>query len=529
MRVVCAKVSLAPQHVKNQITMAELSDDQLREELKVLTGKDSGPILPTTRPLLIKKLLRLQEGKVSAGSKSVTKATRKVGAPSPSPTTSSRSRKSLSSAVGAQASFGFSSDEDKEDREVSGGGDVSSSRSNRLGKKTTQQRKSTTASTSPGRLSQKGHSASRVKETPHSETIVNGTSSKAKLSKVPSEEQLNLLTNDEIQTRLLDLTGTRYPISDATKSLHVKKLRNLLSKGAVSNSKVAARSDPNSSSSPMETQFSESDDDDHHHIADDQEAELMEFESSPEVSVYRPPKMVNQSVNTSSFLDLTLPDPPSHDPDRFVETPISDTGAPDDEQVANGQLPDLPPKLPSPNLSSTRRSFVPASAVSSPAFTFVKPVEPKPSPPRSVYARRPLRTSTNFVHLNEDVTPKPTSRFAVATGHVSQTSGSVSTHFMKRDYTTRYSTGGGAVIDPKPEKKERVAKDLDMMVRDKGKHSSYWYSKSLVVGLCVFLVIVVSLYIYLRMTAPVPLGENLISTGSNNCCQVCLDRGIRMH
>lgn len=462
--------------------MDSISDDDLRKELQELTGKDTGPVMPSTKPALVKKLQRLrEENKKAKTAKPVLK----------SKTSVHKQSQSLNN-------FGFSSDEEPlSNAEKSGD----------TGRKKSPNTKKSASTKTFATVSAKG-SISVRKSAAHE---FNGVTEKP--SKVPSEVEILRWDNAEIQARLLDLSGTRYPVSDATKSIHVRKLRKLMASGdgnqldrhAASSKGLSTSSVSKDAaeSSPMETQFSDSDE------------EAMEFVSSPEVpanvsATFARPTMVNQSANTSSFLDVTLPDPPDHDPDCFIAPSTSRVirkpqATPPREVYSPEPLPELPSKLPSPNLSSTRRSFVPFPPTTVSPPTFSKPLPP--TPPRSSYARRPLKTSTHFVNLNQDSTPMPTSRFSAA---ISLSKPKTPLPSSSTDYSTRYSTGGGRVIDPDLSsfRREKAAKDVDMTIREKGKHLSHFYSKILLVGLGIFLASILIIYLYLRWTAPVPLGRS---------------------
>ena len=478
--------------------MADISDDQLRNELKELTGKDTGPVTDTTRNLLLKKLQRLR-GEV----KTKPKTTAKPDTSITTTKTKGPQQKEKKVAAAASTSFGFSSDEDLDwDTDTRANAAKSSKK-----KASTPPRRSTSAKQTVSE-----NVVSSVTSSASTSVSRNGPSRPAASKKAVSEVELRKLSNEEIQSQLHELTGERFPISAATRNLLVKKLSTLLAKGDGSAMGNVDRKKSVPATEPMETHFSED---------DEIEEEMMDYETSPDVSIPTParkPVMVNHSVNTSSFLDATLPDPPDDDPDcivmpaparRSVTTKYSDTRITSTSQDRDSPMADLPSQLPSPNLSSTRRSFVPASAITKDPVMVPRPTQPRPlppSPPRSAFARRPLRTSpSNYVTLNKDVTPKPTTRLSGIVNPFASNKPTVQS--SKPDYTTRYSTGGGHVINPDP-KKEKEAKDVHMRSREKGKHTSYFYSKTLLILLLVFLSGLAVIYLYQRFTAPVPLGKH---------------------
>ncbi|KAF6022791.1 LEMD3 [Bugula neritina] len=303
-----------------------------------------------------------------------------------------------------------------------------------------------------------------------------------------------LLSISEIREKLYELTGDRYPITDGNKMLHARKLYKLLKSGRVADSVHNATA--MEVSMPTETQFSDSDE------------EQMDFESSPvttgdyftPLSITNRPQLVSQAVNTSSFLDVTTPEVADADPDCFVlpSCSIQSDSTDDDIQISSNSpnFAEIPSRLSSPNLSSTRRSFVPPAPVTTSGTFFRKPMPP--SPPRSVYARRPLRDN-KFIPFNTEGSPRPVNRF--------RSTASAGDDSTRPDYATRFNTDGGRVLSEPRSKAAKVAKDVDMMIRDRGKSPSYVYSRALVIGLAMFLLTVLSYYAYLLMTAPLPLEQ----------------------
>ena len=484
--------------------MADISDADLRGELKALTGKDAGPVTPSTRPLLINKLQKLKKGSiVPPGEKTTASEPPNKKTPSSSRPSQTRPPPKASNRVKHHhSSLGFSSDDDQEAKSVSRTESTASSVNK------TKRKSVVSNNNSSSRARRSIPAAAQSGATPDFRSYKPKEVNRLQdgISSAVTEKELLLLDNGEIQTRLYELTGTRFPVTESTKHLFVQRLHKVLSSGdASSNSSqrpglATTTNSQYDDTLPMETQFSDSDDD------------IMEYESSPDMkvaintsaSIVRP-EMVNQSVNTSSLLDFTLPDPPDDDPDCFITPPIPGKPDGDDHNISSTSrvvssefLSDLPPKLPSPNLSSTRRSFLPPSTVSSP--TYRKPVPP--SPPRSTYARRPLTTKTQYIGFKPNVTPKPTSRFSSSIDQSNPPARS-----SAPDQLTGYNTGSGKVIDAFPSKRAKAAKDMDMMIRDRGKNTSYLYSRALVIGLGVFLALLSMLYLYLRMTAPEPLGK----------------------
>lgn len=475
--------------------MAEISDDQLRKELKELTGKDAGPVMSSTKLALISKLWKLRQSNdapTSSSAKHSDPKAAKIKGTSPS-----SKAKSASSRL---PTFAFSSDEEVDDMEVKAPQPKVSVRSSV--KKPTPSRRSGTSKVVSSSVPKKSY--------PTVTSITNGFHS--------TEAELQKLGNDDIQSQLFELTGTRYPVTDATKSLHVKKLYKLLSNPKKTGHITSADKYKSKASEPMETQFSDSDE------------EKMEFEPSWEEPVVSPsrPIMVNHSVNTSSFLDMTVPQTPDDDPDCIaMPTPSSMLSETSEQDISSSvslkiPSPELPSRLPSPNLSSTRRSFVPSMLPPSQpvaATAFNKPTQP--SPPRSTLSRRPLRTSAKFTDLNYEVTPKPTNRFytgspsnPVSLGRVSDrlptsrfSAAPSPSSSSGTDYITRYSTGSGRTIDPNPARRDKAVKDADMRKRDLGKHNSYLYSRALVGSLVAFLAFILAYYAFLQVTAPVPLGN----------------------
>lgn len=486
--------------------MADMSDNELREELKVLTGQETGPVTDTTRPLLQKKLMRLRDG-----AKSISKAAAKPGTPVAAKKTKVQQQKVKKASAAASTSFGFSSDEDLDWD--------TNTRANAAKTSTKKASTPTRRSTSAKQIVSESDMSSAVTSSASS-VSKNGPQKPAATSKMKavSEEQLKKLNNEEIQSQLYELTGKRFPVSDSTRNSLVKKLSTLLASGdstAANSSGHVKQKESAPIPVRMETHFSEDDE-------VEEEEEMMDYETSPDVSIPTParrPIMVSHSVNTSSFLDVTQPDLPDDDPDcivmpaptrRSVISKFSETQITSTSQDRDSPIDIVPSQLPSPNLSSTRRSFVPSSAVVREPVVNPRPVQSRPlppSPPRSVFARRPLRTSpTNFMTLNQDVTPKPTTRLS---GFANSFASSKPVQSNKPDYATRYSTGG-RTIDP-DFKKEKVAKDANMRNREKGKHSSHFYSKTLLILLLMFLSSVAAVYLYQRFTAPIPLGEYLVT------------------
>ncbi|XP_067944269.1 uncharacterized protein [Watersipora subatra] len=442
-----------------------ISDSDLRKELTKLTGKDVGPITSSTRPVLIRKLQKLQEPQKSVAVKS-----------SPE-----KSKKKLPGRTSTpySGSLGFSSDEE-----------LFAERKNVSKKKeavSTTKRKSQATTKSTTNVLKKSTSSSFVRK--HDGLGMNENS-------VPTIEQLMEWSSDKLQSKLYTLTGKRYVVNESTKLSLARRLQGLLTDkdSFVSrSSSVSGIEVRNSapSSEPMETFFSDTDDGDGE----------MDFDTSPVMSQKTSKStraiMVNQSANTSSFLDQTLPDPPEDDPGYSSVPPKPPNTITAAKQASastaskSKQSPELPLKLPSPNLSSTRRSFVPSSAVNSPAF--LKPVPS--SPPKSTFARRPLTGNTRFFNLNPDITPKPSSRFSAVNVQPQTTE-----QRLSRDHLANYNTGAGKVI--KSRKLSSKGMDEDEVVPNNETDSTNLLAN--LCGLALFMALL--LYVHSCVTAVPPEG-----------------------
>lgn len=509
--------------------MADISDEQIRSELELLTGKNVGPVTHATRSLMIKKLLKLrEENKLQSSDSNITsqskrgssqqdqderdfhvgtgtqyeadiqvKSKEKASRAKSLVTSSFKSRTSSAGPKGKSKAFGFSSDEDQDENNgemdvvTSTSGSAASNVSRSKAKKkviSTNSEKSTAKATTKqsAKLKDKRSGAPTDRLNGHEPGDSVNTSKF-------TEDEIMLLSIDEIREKLYELTGDRYPITDGNKMLHARKLYKLLKSGRVADSVHNATA--MEVSMPTETQFSDSDE------------EQMDFESSPvttgdyftPLSITNRPQLVSQAVNTSSFLDVTTPEVADADPDCFVlpSCSIQSDSTDDDIQISSNSpnFAEIPSRLSSPNLSSTRRSFVPPAPVTTSGTFFRKPMPP--SPPRSVYARRPLRDN-KFIPFNTEGSPRPVNRF--------RSTASAGDGSTRPDYATRFNTDGGRVLSEPRSKAAKVAKDVDMMIRDRGKSPSYVYSRALVIGLAMFLLTVLSYYAYLLMTAPLPLG-----------------------
>jgi len=445
--------------------MANLDDAQLRAELKLLTGKETAPVTASTRHLLVAKLLKLRkenekngaDGKeaTSVGKNATPTSKAGVSDASGTSTNSGIKTKVKANKKPLKTTLGFSSDE----------GERSESESKAAEKSRATTRKSV---------------GLKANANTHKPT-----------GKIELEGKGDQLSNKEIQDQLLELTGTRYPISESTRRSLLKKLNGLLAKGHKPN--IAAATPTTASKKPtvgpMESQFSDSD-------------EEMDYETSPIVPQTESTQSVryaSQAVNTSSFLDQTLPDPPDDEPDCIVVPPPGVRLA---RKSSDSHVSSTNP-APDPNESLCRLT---PSRARNPPPVIEESVAVPPSPPRSVYARRPLRTSTNFINLNAEVTPQPTRRFAatIKDSGVKLTPSSVS---ATPDYSTRFSAGGpGSHIDADVRKLKAV-KDANMAKRENGEPLAVWVSRAMLYLLAMFLIGLSVFYLYTLLTQEVPLGE----------------------